>query len=112
MIPLLKNVLSRSAVYVVQHHAENFQRYDTAGSGAFPQTLLAKKAEAQALLRLVRKSLVISKLSQLLAMLGATFNRFGTMPLYSPATPSCATITRIASHIDLYWYPIPVIVLI
>lgn len=49
-----------------------------------------------------RKSLVISKLSQLLAMLGATFRRFGTMPLYIPLKPSCARITLTASKIDLY----------
>jgi hypothetical protein len=39
-------------------------------------------------LRVRRKSLVISKLSQLLAILGATFSRFGTMPLYKPFIPS------------------------
>ena len=49
-----------------------------------------------------RKSLVISKLSQLLAILGATFSRFGTMPLYIPLYPSWAVIVEIASHIDLY----------
>ena len=59
-----------------------------------------------------KKSRVISKLSQLLAMLGATFIRFGTMPLYNPRNPSCLIITVIASQIDLYWYPIPLIVLI
>lgn len=52
--------------------------------------------------RLTRKSLVISKLSQLLAMLGATLRRLGTMPLYMPAIPSCLTMVRMASQIDLY----------
>ena len=54
-------------------------------------------------LRVSKKSLVISKLSQLLAMLGATFSRLGTMPLYIPLIPSCVMMTRIASKMDLYW---------
>lgn len=49
------------------------------------------------------KSRVISKLSQLLAMLGATLSRFGTMPLYMPLIPSVLTIMRTASHIPVYW---------
>lgn len=52
--------------------------------------------------RVRRKSLVISKLSQLLAILGATFRRLGTMPLYSPLRPSWATIVLTASTIPLY----------
>lgn len=59
-----------------------------------------------------KKSRVISKLSQLLAILGATFIKFGTMPLYKPRNPSCLIMILIASQIDLYWYPIPVMVLI
>lgn len=62
--------------------------------------------------RVRRKSLVISKLSQLLAMLGATFKRLGTMPLYMPLMPSWVTITRTASKMPLYWYPMPDMVLI
>ena len=54
-------------------------------------------------LRVSRKSRVISKLSQLLAMLGATLSRLGTMPLYMPLIPSWAIITLTASYIDLYW---------
>lgn len=50
-----------------------------------------------------KKSLVISKLSQLLAILGATFRRFGTSPLYIPFGPSCVMITLTASKMDLYW---------
>ena len=57
-------------------------------------------------------SLVISKLSQLLAMLGATFSRFGTIPLYSPLKPSVVTICFIASPMPAYLYPMPLIVLI
>lgn len=52
--------------------------------------------------RLTKKSLVISKLSQELAILGATFNRFGAIPLYSPRNPSCAKIVRRASDMLLY----------
>lgn len=62
--------------------------------------------------RSVRKSRVTSKLSQLEAMLGATLSRLGTMPLYSPLTPSWRTMTRTASDMDLYWYPMPDMVLI
>lgn len=51
----------------------------------------------------VRKSRVTSKLNQLDAMLGATLRRLGTMPLYSPLTPSWRTMTRTASEMDLYW---------
>lgn len=36
----------------------------------------------------IRRSLVISKLSQLLAILGATFSKFGVIPLYNPFSPS------------------------
>ncbi len=50
-----------------------------------------------------KKSLVISKLSQLEAILGATFSKLGAIPLYRPRTPSWETMTLIASHIDLYW---------
>lgn len=63
-------------------------------------------------LRDMKKSRVISKLNQLLAILGATLSKFGAMPLYRPLTPSCATMTLIASNIDLYWYPMPDMVLI
>lgn len=59
-----------------------------------------------------RKSRVISKLSQLAAILGATFSRFGTIPLYKPVIPSSATILVSASPIDLYLYPIPDMVFI
>lgn len=52
--------------------------------------------------RPTKKSLVISKLSQLLAILGATLSKFGTMPLYKPLTPSCAIITFTASNTPLY----------
>lgn len=48
-------------------------------------------------------SLVISKLSQLLAMLGATLSRFGTMPLYNPLKPSCLMIVMMASPMPEYW---------
>lgn len=50
----------------------------------------------------ITKSRVSSKLSQLLAMLGATLRRLGTMPLYKPLMPSVLTITRIASKMLLY----------
>lgn len=45
-------------------------------------------------------------------MLGATFKRLGTIPLYNPLRPSWAEIVRTASNMDLYWYPIPDIVFI
>lgn len=51
----------------------------------------------------IRKSLVSSKLSQLLAMLGATLRRFGAIPLYNPLKPSCLIMVVKASQIDLYW---------
>jgi hypothetical protein len=57
-------------------------------------------------------SRVISKLSQLLAMLGATLSRLGTMPLYMPLTPSVRTIWLTASKMPEYWYPMPLMVLI
>lgn len=62
--------------------------------------------------RLTKKSRVISKLNQLLAILGATLRRFGPIPLKSPRRPSSVTITLTASQIEVYWYPIPDIVLI
>jgi hypothetical protein len=49
-----------------------------------------------------RKSLVNSKLSQLLAILGATFRRLGTIPLKKPRRPSSAKITLTASQTDVY----------
>lgn len=63
-------------------------------------------------LRPVKKSRVISKLSQLDAMLGATLSKLGTMPLYRPRSPSWLTMTRTASMMPLYWYPMPDMVLI
>lgn len=62
-----------------------------------------RKRVSSAGFRLTKKSRVTSKLNQLEAMLGATLRRFGTIPLYRPLMPSCVTITRIASGIDLYW---------
>lgn len=50
-----------------------------------------------------RASRHISKLSQLAAMLGATFNRFGVMPLYSPFMPSSFRIVWNAWPMELYW---------
>jgi hypothetical protein len=61
---------------------------------------------------LTRKSRVISKLNQLLAILGATLRRLGPIPLKSPRMPSSATISRTASQIEAYLYPIPDMVLI
>lgn len=61
---------------------------------------------------LTRKSLVSSKLSQLLAILGATFRRLGTIPLNRPRIPSSAIMTFTASTTDVYRYPMPDIVLI
>lgn len=52
--------------------------------------------------KLTSRSRQTSKLSQLEAMLGATLRRLGTMPLYSPLTPSCVMMTRMASVRDLY----------
>lgn len=48
------------------------------------------------------KSLVYSKLNQLLAILGATFSRFGTIPLYMPLNPSVLTIDLTASKMPEY----------
>lgn len=62
--------------------------------------------------KVTRKSRVISKLNQLLAILGATLRRFGPIPLNNPRSPSSATITLTASQMEVYWYPIPDIVLI
>lgn len=59
-----------------------------------------------------KASLVISKLSQELAILGATLRRLGTIPLYMPRNPSSTIMDLIASKIPLYLYPIPDIVLI
>ena len=50
-----------------------------------------------------KKSRVSSKLNQLLAILGATFSKLGSNPLYMPSTPSFATILETASHIEVYW---------
>ena len=44
--------------------------------------------------RLTSASLQTSKLSQLLAILGATLSRFGTMPLYNPLRPSWNRLRR------------------
>lgn len=52
--------------------------------------------------KLRKKSLVSSKLSQLLAMLGATLSKFGTIPLYRPRKPSCDMMVRMAWLMDLY----------
>lgn len=49
-----------------------------------------------------KKSRVSSKLSQLLAMLGATLSRLGTIPLYRPINPSVLTIELTACHMLLY----------
>lgn len=83
---------ARDTIETSVTHAENTQGYEQ-----LPM-LSVQSFE----LRLTRKSRVSSKLSQLLAMLGATLSRFGTMPLYSPRTPSWDTIIVTASHIDLY----------
>ena len=47
-------------------------------------------------------SLVISKLNHELAILGATFNKFGLNPLYNPLIPSCAKIVCSACRMLLY----------
>ena len=52
---------------------------------------------------LMKISLKVSNVSQLAAMLGATFRRFGVMPLYSPLQPSCCRMDLTAPNNEAYW---------
>lgn len=76
--------------------------------GAAPLTLPILKAsfpqnKIYQLSKLVRKSRVISKLSQLLAILGATLSKLGPIPLKRPRSPSSTMIALTASQTDVYW---------
>ena len=50
----------------------------------------------------MKRSLKVSNVSQLAAMLGATFRRFGVMPLYNPLQPSCCRMDLMASINEVY----------
>jgi len=65
----------------------NAQSYDSSGRGAL----------------LMKISRNVSNVSQAAAMLGATFRRFGVMPLYNPLQPSCRRMDLTASNREVYW---------
>ena len=57
------------------------------------------------------RSRTVSNVHQLAAMLGATLRRLGVIPLYRPLKPSCLTMVLMAPPMELYWYPMPDMVL-